>query len=464
MVDELNAADAPHPARPGRAMSTNRIMRSIAPARLAATAAARWAATYASWGDARRRKRERVMMRTAEDVTRTMGEMKGAVMKLGQILSLMSGVVPDEMTSQLASLQADAPPMAYNLVEEVFQREFGSPPHKLFHHFEKQPFAAASIGQVHRARLDDGARVAVKVQYPGVQQAIEHDLANAGWLISLVGAFSQGLDAATIVRDLKEGILGELDYKREAASQHEFYETFAGHAFVRVPRVYRELSTRHVIVQEFLDGLPFAATRQMPQDERNRIGEIVFRYAFGSIYRHALFNGDPHPGNYLLLPDGKVGFIDYGCVARFSDETIAAFLRVLHALYARDLNAWRVAVEDLGILQRDAPFSTEELYEHMHWYWAPILEDNITFTPELAAEMVRHNTQTTGLGGRINQHCNVPAGMVFLTRINFGLAGLLANLRAEGNWREIVREYTEGIPPTTDLGRASAATSRGPAI
>lgn len=445
-------------------MSTNRIVRSAAPARMAARAAIRWAGTYASWGDARRRKRERFVMRTAEDVTRTMGEMKGAVMKLGQILSLMSGVMPGEMTSQLATLQSDAPPMAYSLVEEVFHREFGRSPQKMFHHFEKDPFAAASIGQVHRARLGDGTRVAVKVQYPGVQQAIEHDLANAGWLISLVGAVAQGLDAATIVRDLKEGILGELDYVREAASQQEFYETFAGHAFVRVPRVYPELSTRHVLVQEYLDGKPFAATRDMPQDERNRIAEIIFRYSFGSIYRHGLFNGDPHPGNYILLPDGKVAFVDYGCVARFSDDTIAGFLRVLRALYAHDLPAWRAAIEDIGILQRAAPFTDEELYDHMHWYWAPILDDNVKFTPELAAEMVRHNTQATGQGGRINQHCNVPAGMVFLTRINFGLAGLLANLGAEGNWRAIVREYTDGIPPTTDLGRASAATSHTPAI
>lgn len=460
MTDDSRRQVAPA----GRAMSTNRIVRSIAPARMVARAAVRWAGTYAAWGDGRRRKRERAMMRTAEDVTRTMGEMKGAVMKLGQVLSLMSGVMPDELTSQLASLQADAPPMAYNLVEEVFAREFGASPQKLFRHFEKEPFAAASIGQVHRARLEDGTRVAVKVQYPGVQQAIEHDLANAGWLISLVGAFSQGLDAATIVRDLKEGILGELDYEREAAAQQEFAATFAGHAFVRVPDVFRDRSTRHVLVQEYLDGAPFSATRDMTQEERNRIGEIVFRYAFGSIYRHGLFNGDPHPGNYLLLPDGKVGFIDYGCVARFDDSVVAGFLRVLNALYAHDLDAWRLAVEDLGILQREAPFSTDELYEHMHWYWAPILEDDVTFTPELAAEMVRHNTQTTGLGGRINQHCNVPAGMVFLTRINFGLAGLLANLRAAGNWREIVREYTEGIAPTTELGRQSAATSRGPAI
>ena len=144
-----------------RAVGGGRISRSLRPARLAGRAVVRWAGTYAAWGDRRRRKREQFVMRTAEDVTRTMGDMKGAVMKFGQILSLMSGVLPDEMSAQHTSLQSDAPPMSYHLVEDVFAREFGRRPSKVFRHFEHEPFAAASIGQVHRATLPDGSRVAV---------------------------------------------------------------------------------------------------------------------------------------------------------------------------------------------------------------------------------------------------------------------------------------------------------------
>ena len=448
----------------GRAVGGGRISRSLRPARLAGRAVVRWAGTYASWGERRTRKREQFVMRTAEDVTRTMGDMKGAVMKFGQILSLMSGMVPDEMAAQLATLQSDAPPMSYHLVEEVFEREFGRPPSKVFRTFEREPFAAASIGQVHRATLHDGTRVAVKVQYPGVREAIGHDLANVGMLISMAGVVSRGLDAGPIVRDLNEGILGELDYLREAASQQRFCDEFEGHAFIRIPRVHHELTTERVLVQEYIDGKPFAAAAALSAAERNRIAEIIFRYAFGSIYRHHLFNGDPHPGNYLLLDDGSVAFVDYGCVAEFSAETIAGFVRVLRAVMDDEHEEWRSAVEAAGILRPDAPFSTEELWEHMHWYWAPVLEDEITFTPELAAEMVRRNTQTTGIGGRINQQCNVPEGTVFLTRINFGLAGLLANLGARGPWRGIIREYTDDAPPCTELGRLSAATTRGPAV
>lgn len=403
-------------------------------------------------------------MRTAEDVTRTMGDMKGAVMKFGQIMSLMSGVVPDEMSAQLATLQSNAPPMSYHLVEEVVQREFGRSPSKVFRRFEREPFAAASIGQVHRATLHDGTHVAVKVQYPGVREAIGHDLANVGMLISMAGVVSRGLDPGPIISDLKDGILSELDYMHEATSQQRFYDEFKGHAFIRIPRVHHEFTTGCVLVQEYIDGKPFSTTAEMDEEQRQRVAEIIFRYAFGSIYRHHLFNGDPHPGNYLLLNDGSVAFVDYGCVAEFSAETIAGFVRILRTVMDDEHEEWRRAVEAAGILQPGAPFTTEELWDHMRWYWAPVLEDDVTFTPELAAEMVRRNTQTTGIGGRINKYCNVPEGTVFLTRINFGLAGLLGNLHARGPWRGIIREYIDGAPPCTELGRRSAATSRGPAV
>ncbi len=404
------------------------------------------------------------MLRTAEDVTRTMGEMKGAVMKVGQVMSMMTGLVPPEMAAQLAALQAEAPPMAYPLVEQVFREDFGATPGRLFRRFDREPFAAASIGQVHRAELPDGTPVAVKVQYPGVREAIGHDLANVGMLISAAGMVSRGLDAGPIVEDLKAGITDELDYRREAEWQERFRALYEGHAFVGVPSVYREQSGGRVLVQEFLEGEPMRAAFGLPQAERDRIGEMVFRFVFGSIYRHGLFNGDPHPGNFLLLADGTVGFVDYGCVSEFEPGTVEGFKRIIRALLEGDIDEWRTATEDMGILKRGAPFTTAELYEHMHWFWKPILAEEMAFSPDLAGEMIRRNTMTTGQGGAINRWCNVPRGMVFLTRINFGLAGLLASLGASGRWRAIVREYVYDEPPATELGRLSAATSRGASI
>jgi predicted unusual protein kinase regulating ubiquinone biosynthesis (AarF/ABC1/UbiB family) len=441
-------------------MRTGRLARTAVPARLAAAAALRWLGTFRYRGERRREKRKEAVLRTAEDVTRAMGEMKGAAMKVGQVLSMMSGVVPPEMAEGLATLQSNAPPMAYGLVQEVLEAAYGRSPGSVFRRFEREPFAAASIGQVHRAELRDGTRVAVKVQYPGVREAIERDLANVAVLLGFGGLVAKGLDVETLVRDLGEGIRGELDYRREAAWQQRFFDAFEGHGFVRVPRVYHELTTDTVLVQEWLPGRPFREALGLPQEERNRLGEMLYRFCFGSLYRLRLFNGDPHPGNYLLLEDGRVGFVDYGCVAEFDNAVVEGFKRLIRALDRGDREAWRAATEEVGILLPNAPFTTDELYEHMHWYWAPILEDEVEYTPELAAEMVRRNTMTTGLGGQINRYCNVPEGMVFLTRINFGLAGLFASLRARGPWRAIVREYVDDAPRSTELGRLSAATTR----
>ncbi len=441
-------------------MRTGRLARTVVPARLAAAAGLRWLHTLRYRGERRREKRREAVLRTAEDVTRAMGEMKGAAMKVGQVLSLMGGVVPPEMAEGLATLQSNAPPMAYGLVQEVLEAAYGRSPGSVFRKFEREPFAAASIGQVHRAELRDGTKVAVKVQYPGVREAIERDLANVAVLLGIGGLVAKGLDVGTLVRDLGEGIRGELDYRREAAWQQRFFDAFEGHGFVRVPRVYHELTTDTVLVQEWLPGRPFREAVRLPQEERNRLGEMLYRFCFGSLYRLRLFNGDPHPGNYLLLEDGRVGFVDYGCVAEFDTAVVEGFKRLIRALDRGDREGWRAATEAIGILRPNAPFTTDELYEHMHWYWAPILEDEVEYTPELAAEMVRRNTMTTGLGGQINRYCNVPEGMVFLTRINFGLAGVFASLRARGPWRAIVREYVEDTPPSTELGRLSAATTR----
>ncbi|MGD9934335.1 MAG: ABC1 kinase family protein [Dehalococcoidia bacterium] len=449
--------------KPRRAAS-GRLGRTVQPAAVAARAAGRWAASRTAFGERGREKRQEAVLRTAEDVTRTLGEMKGAVMKVGQVLSLMTGVVPDEMAGQLSSLQMQAPPMAFELVDGVFREQYGRGPERVFAHFERRPFAAASIGQVHRARLTSGEAVAVKVQYPGVREAIDHDLANVGVLLRAAGMVARGLDVGPIVEDLKTTIREELDYEREAENQAQFGELYRGHAFVRIPNVYEDLTTKRVLVQEFIDGAPFAAARERGQAERDAIAEKVFRFAFGNFYRHRLFNGDPHPGNYLLCDDGRVAFLDFGCVVGFEEATVERFRSLLRTLFRGDLEAWRAGAEEVGILQRGAPFTTAHLFEHMHWFWKPILAEEVTFTRELAAEMVRRNTQTTGEGGAINRHLNIPPGMVFLTRINFGLAGMFGALEARGPWRQIIGEYVYGWGPQTELGRASARTSTGPSV
>jgi predicted unusual protein kinase regulating ubiquinone biosynthesis (AarF/ABC1/UbiB family) len=439
-------------------MSRSRFGRSLALAAAAGRGMVRHGLTYLP-GRNRAQRREEAMLRTAEDVAQVMGHMKGVTMKVGQILSLMGGAVPDGFADRLASLQSAAPPMAPELVKQVFEQEYGRAPQKVFRRFEEHPFAAASIGQVHRAQLEDGTAVAVKVQYPGVAEAIGADLANLNMLFGLAGMAARGFDPGPMVEDLRRGIAGELDYELEARNQQRFGEVFAGHPFIRIPRVFPELGTKRVLVQEFIEGKPFVAAREMSQELRNRYAEVIFRFTFGCIHRHGLFQSDPHAGNYLLLDDGSVAFLDFGCITEFEPELRAKINELIAGVLTGDLPRWRAALEAVGYVPPGTELTNEELWEQMRIYYTFILQDGQTFTPEVAAAMIQRNLQLTGEAGRINRQLNIPQGVVFTQRITFGFTGLMASIRATGPWRSITEEYVLHREPCTELGRLSAAHS-----
>jgi predicted unusual protein kinase regulating ubiquinone biosynthesis (AarF/ABC1/UbiB family) len=449
-------AEGKRPRRRKTAMRVGRVSRTARLGVVGAKAAARWASTYLARGERRAAKREEVVLRTADDVARTMGDMKGVAMKLGQIMSLMGGAVPEEFADRMATLQSNAPPMAFALVEQVFLEEFGKRPRELFARFEQRPFAAASIGQVHRAWLADGTAVAVKVQYPGVREAIDHDLSNLGLMFTLTGMAAKGFDPRPVIRDLERGVRDELDYRKEAANQRRFGAIYAGHPFIRIPRVYDEHSSSRVIVQEFIDGRPFLTARQLSEAERNRVAEIVYRFNFGTMHRFGLFQADPHAGNYLLLADGRVAFVDYGCVVEFAPKVREELNSLIAGVVQGDIERWRRGMEAIGYVPKDGSFTTEELWEHMRIFYC-FVEDDVTFTPELAAAIARRNVTLTGETGTINRQLNIPEGMIFTQRINFGLAGLMATLRARGPWKSIIAEYVLDAEPATELGRQEAA-------
>jgi predicted unusual protein kinase regulating ubiquinone biosynthesis (AarF/ABC1/UbiB family) len=410
-------------------------------------------------GKGRARRKEAAMLRTAEDVTKLMGNMKGVTMKLGQVMSLMGGAVPEGFAEKLSTLQAAAPPMAPELVRQVFLEDLGQPPEKLFRRFEQRPFAAASIGQVHRAQLAGGRQVAVKVQYPGVADAIAADLSNLGTLFGFMGLAARGLDPGPMVDDIRSGISAELDYRLEATNQQRFGELFCDHPFIRIPAVYPDLGSSRVLVQEYVAGEPFAAARAMSQVERDRIAEIIFRFTFGCIHRHGLFQADPHAGNYLLLKDGTVAFLDFGCISEFSKPLLAGINQLIVGVLTGDHELWRRGMEAVGYLPEGATLTTEEMWEQMQVYYTFILEDGVTFTPEMSAAMIRQNLNLTGEAGRVNRQMNIPQGVVFTQRITFGFTGLMASIRATGPWKSITEEYVLGGQPCTELGRLSARHS-----
>ncbi|MDZ7729472.1 MAG: AarF/UbiB family protein [Dehalococcoidia bacterium] len=359
----------------GGSLRGGRLRRSLRPLGLGMRSAARWAASVPGSKVGRQRRSREASRRTGEDITRTMGEMKGAAMKLGQVMSMMSGVVPEEMSESLSTLQASAPPMDYELVAGVLEEELGAPPEEVFASFEREPFAAASLGQVHRATLHDGRDVAVKVQYPGVAEAIDHDLSNIGMLVTMGGMFSRGLDAESdpCVTSRAESA-GNWTTSGRRGTSSDSPTCTRGTRSSGYRRWCRNCAGRGCSCRSTSQGRPFSGCGALTARRSGTgIAEIVYRFAFGSLYQHLLFNGDPQPGNYLLLEDGSVAFVDYGCVAEFSDDVLEGFRRIVRALIEDDRTEWREAVEDIGILSRDAPFDTETLYEHMHWYWAPIL-------------------------------------------------------------------------------------------
>src|SRR6478736_2212573 len=254
---------------------------------------------------------------TARELVKQLGQLRGAAMKVGQVLSTVDfTAIPEsereEFKATLAALRDDVPPLPFKKVRKLLEEELGGKVGDHFEAFEEEAFAAASIGQVHRAVTLDGDEVAVKLQYPGVAEAVESDLRNLSMLLPLVKRLAPGLDVKALAQELRERIGDELDYEVEAQNHRAMARAWRGHPFAYVPAVDTQLSRRRVLVTELLVGRRFETVKQLPEAERDRFAEIVFRFFFGTLNHLRRAAGDPHPGNYLLLDDGRVGFLDFG--------------------------------------------------------------------------------------------------------------------------------------------------------
>ncbi len=399
-------------------------------------------------------------LRTAEAVAERLGNMKGALMKLGQMASYVDEALPAALRDALSTLQANAPAMSADLAAGVIERELGNAPERVFVEWDPHPIAAASIGQVHRAVVvdpDTGIEraVAVKVQYPGVGDAIESDLRNADLLGALLRQGFGGLDPAEMVAEVKERLVEELDYRLEAANQQLFADHYRGHPTIHVPDVLARLSTGRVLVSELVTGHTWQEVVTWDQHERDLAGECLFRFVFRSLYGMHAFNGDPHPGNYLFHGDGRVTFLDFGLVKHFTDAEITTFLAMVRAAaYDHDAAAFRTALEHAGMLRPGAPAGNAEVGEYFSQFYEAVREDKpTTWSGEYASRIVRHTFDRTS---PIAQYATVPRAFVFIQRINLGLYALLGELRATGNYRRIAEELWPFVagPPSTPMGVA----------
>ncbi len=453
---------SPDTAGPVRA--TTRSARSAELARLGARVSTTAATNRARWLFASAARKEaldaELELRTAEDVAATLGNMKGALMKLGQLASFVDDGMPEPVRQALEQLQADAPPMSAELAAEVVRAELGAAPDRLFAEWDPVPIAAASIGQVHRAITRDGAAVAVKVQYPGIEDAIRADLASFDTAMLPSGFLYKNFDAQPFIDEIRTRIGEELDYRIEAANQRLFADWYRSHPFIHVPDVVDALSARRVLTTELAEGARFAELDSWDEAERQLAGETIFRFVFRSLYRLQAFNGDPHPGNYLFRPGGRVTFLDFGLVKRYTDEEIDQLMDLADAMVVHpDLERARAAAERAGYYPPGAPVSSQEIYDYSATFWEMVLEDApFRFTPEYASEVVRRFFFGRATHGDAVKYANMPARWTVLQRINVGLIAILGRLGAEANWHRIALEIwpaTDALP-STPLGLEEA--------
>lgn len=388
------------------------------------------------------------VIRSAQQVTDLMGEMKGAFMKVGQLLSFAdTSMLPSEVREILASLQADAPPMAYGLVADVVESELGAPPHEAFDWFSPAPMASASIGQVHSARLGDD-EVVVKVQYPGVADAVAADLNNAGLMAAAVSivqplarAYMGRLDVRALAEEIRERVLEELDYVGEAANQRMFADLYRGHPQIRIPGVVDARSTARVLTSAYHDGMRWAAAVDAPKELRDQWGEVISRFVFSSLYGHGVANADPHPGNYLFHEDGTVTFLDFGCVKRLAPERVEHMKQLGRAVMADDAVLFTEAMRVAGFLPGDRAVDADRLYAAFRPAYLPVLAPQpYTYNPEDTAKMLETQMGMSEEYLAIVRDFALPPDFLFVGRIALGAHSVLSGLGATGDWRAIMDE------------------------
>jgi predicted unusual protein kinase regulating ubiquinone biosynthesis (AarF/ABC1/UbiB family) len=370
------------------------------------------------------------------------------------------GLVPEEYREEfqhkLAALRDAAPKVDFKDMKKVLESEYGDKLENVFETFDPVPIAAASIGQVYKARLDDGRCVAVKVQYPGVAEAVRADLQNLGLILRLMKSIAPGLDVRSVAAEVRERIGEELDYELEAQNQRTMARAFRDHPFIVVPDVVTSLSHERVVVTEFVDGRGFEEFKQLPAPERDRIGEIIFRFYFGSMYRLHMFSGDPHPGNMLLLDDGRMAFLDFGLFKVLDPEAAERELRMGRLGVEGRAEELAAELKRNGFLPRGelSPDVLLRQFQDLTWWYST--DQEVELTPEIATQVVIDMSDPRSRHFEQMRHENLPAEHLFGRRLETLTLAVLGQLRATGNWYRIMREWAYGDPPATELGREEA--------
>lgn len=421
-----------------------------------ARASAGWLAGAAVRGLGRGAASERLRRSAAAEIADGLGRLKGVAMKLGQVLSFAVDDLPVELRDALARLQTTSPPRPFSDLVPVIERSLGRPLREAFASVDPTPAAAASIGQVHRARLPDGTAAAVKVQYPDVAAAVRADVSNLSLVVRLVRLLAPRVDARRVAEELRGRLLEELDYVAEARRQATFATRFEGHPFIAIPPVVPSRCGAEVLTTRWADGVRFQQALAAPEPLRSRMAEILFRFAWGCVAEWGTIDGDPHPGNYLFDPGAaRVTFLDFGCVKELPAHVHGDLRRFLRARLDGDRAASREAAVTLGFVEA-APWTTvDRIVDALDLLYLPFGRG----APE------RFPSPWAGAPGgvlgeelaEVRGNLAIPPDLVFVNRALVGMYLVLARLGPTADWGRIAGEYARGDPPATALGEAERA-------
>lgn len=381
-----------------------------------------------------------------ELIARTLGELKGAAMKLGQMASIGDDMLPKELTSALQSLQRHAPPVPYETIAEQIRTELGAAPEQLFSRFDRQPFAAASIGQVHRARMDDGREVVVKVQYPGVDRSVSSDLTHLKVALKASGILRGALrNLDDLFVEISIRLKEELDYCNEADNVRTFRKFHAQHAFMVVPAVVGERSSQRILTLEFEPGDALAAVtdgpESYPQSLRDELGSRFVQMTFAQIFELGIVHADPNPANFAFRRDGRIVLYDFGCVKEVKPRILAAYAEIMRSAIAEDYAAIDRGLIALGVRRPDAPPLEAEFYKP--WRDA-LLALYAGETYDYATARVHEELRPLFVGA-IRRMSSFQAAVeaVFVDRAMVGLYGNMRKLGARVPVRGILQPYVE---------------------
>lgn len=442
-----------HPSRGLR----GRLSRAARLGVVSARASAGWLAGAAIQGLGRVGPAAKLRRAVAAGVAEGLGQLKGLAMKLGQVLSFAIDDLPVELREALQALQTSSPPRPFAEMAPVIERALGRPLRDAFASIDPVPIAAASIGQVHRGRLRDAKAVAVKVQYPDIAEAVRADVANLSLLVRSLRVLAPGIDAERVALEVRERVLGELDYLAEARHQAAFAARFEEHPFISVPPVVPSCSAAEVLTSEYAEGLGFQEILGADEQARSKRGEILFRFVYGCVFGWGTFDADPHPGNYLFQRDGaRVTFVDFGCVKALPAPVLRDWRSFVRARLDGDRAASRAHALSLGFVEPGPPASVDRVLDALTHLYLPFRGGGPRPFPSLwsgvsVADFFRDEL------AEVRRSLRVPKDLVFANRTLAGVYMVLSRLGATADWERIAREYLCGDPPSTPLGVAERA-------